>query len=117
SSDMRDLLQKAANDAHAAEAIELFCYRARKYLGAYAAVLGGIDVLVFTGGIGERAAPVREKIFMGFEFLWIQLDPQRNQVNAPLISRPGSGAQIRVIETNEDLMIARHVRPFLTRSQ
>lgn len=117
SADMRDLVEKAPNDAHAAEAIELFCYRAKKYLGAYAAVLGGIDVLVFTGGIGERAAPVREKICTGLEFLGIQLDPQRNQVNAPLISRLGSGVKIRVIETNEDLMIARHVRSFLTRSE
>jgi acetate kinase len=117
SADMRDLLEKAPNDAHAAEAIELFCYRAKKYLGAYAAALGGIDMLVFTGGIGERAAAVREKICAGLEFLGIQIDPQRNQVNAPLISRMGSGVKIRVIETNEDLMIARHVRSFLTRSQ
>jgi acetate kinase len=117
SADMRDLVEKAPNDAHAAEAIELFCYRAKKYLGAYAAVLGGLDVLVFTGGIGERAAQVREKICAGLEFLGIQLDPQRNQVNAPLISWLGSSVKIRVIETNEDLMIARHVRSFLTRSE
>jgi acetate kinase len=117
SADMRDLIEKAPNDTHAAEAIELFCYRAKKYLGAYAAVLGGIDVLVFTGGIGERAAPVRERICSGLEFLGIQLDPQRNQVNAPLISRLGSGVKVRVIETNEDMMIARHVRSFLTRSE
>jgi acetate kinase len=107
---MRDLLEKSPNDAHAAEAVELFCYRARKYIGAYAAALGGLDLLVFTGGIGEHAAPVRDKICAGLEFLGIQLDPPRNRSNAPLISRTDAAVKVRVIETNEDLMIVRHVR-------
>jgi acetate kinase len=109
SEDMRDLLEKSANDPHAAEAVDLFCYRAKKYIGAYAAALGGLDVLVFAGGIGEHAAPVREKICAGLDFLGIQLDPQRNRSNAPLISRTGAAVKVRVIETNEDLMIVRHV--------
>ncbi len=98
SGDMRDLLKKSPGDAHAAEAVELFCYRARKYVGAYAAALGGIDLLAFTGGIGEHAAPVRRKICAGLEFLGIELDPQRNDSNAPLISshrRPRESARHR----------------------
>jgi acetate kinase len=109
SSDMRDLLDKAPTDAQAAEAVDLFCYRAKKYLGAYAAVLGGLDVLVFAGGIGEHAPAVRERICDGLSFLGIWLDPARNQQNAPLISSPESRVDVRIIETNEDLMIARHV--------
>jgi acetate kinase len=113
SEDMRDLLEKSPNDPHAAEAVELFCYRAKKYIGAYAAALGGLDLLVFTGGIGEHAAPVREKICAGLEFLGVQLDPQRNGSNAPLISRADTRVKVCVIETNEDLMIVRHVRSAL----
>ena len=113
SEDMRDLLEKSPGDAHAAEAVELFCYRARKYIGAYAAALGGLDLLVFTGGIGEHAAPVRDKICAGLEFLGIQLDPPRNHSNAPLISRTDAAVKVRVIQTNEDLMIVRHVRAAL----
>jgi acetate kinase len=113
SEDMRDLLEKSPDDAHAAEAVELFCYRARKYIGAYAAALGGLDLLVFTGGIGEHAAPVRDKICAGLEFLGIRLDPPRNHSNAPLISRTDAAVKVRVIQTNEDLMIVRHVRSAL----
>ena len=113
SEDMRDLLDKSPNDPHAAEAIELFCYRAKKYIGAYAAVLGGLDLLAFTGGIGEHAPLVREKICAGLNFLGIQLNPQRNLSNAALISRNGTPVKVRVIETNEDLMIVRHVRAAL----
>jgi acetate kinase len=111
--DMRDLLEKASEDAYAAEAVELFCYRAKKYIGAYAAALGGVDLVVFTGGIGEKAAPVRQKICDGLEFLGIQIDPQRNQTNDPVISSPDSRVKVRVIETNEDLTIVRHVRNVL----
>ena len=113
SEDMRDLLEKSPDDAHAAEAVELFCYRAKKYIGAYAAALGGLDLLVFTGGIGEHAAPVRDKICAGLEFLGIQLDPPRNHSNAPVISRTDAAVKVRVIPTNEDLMIVRHVRAAL----
>ncbi|MEO6724404.1 MAG: acetate/propionate family kinase [Blastocatellia bacterium] len=108
SADMRDLLEREATDPHAAEAIDLFCYRAKKYLGAYAAALGGVEILVFTGGIGEHAAAIRERICAGLEFLGIKLDATRNQANAPVISGDDSRVKVRVIKTNEDLMIARH---------
>jgi acetate kinase len=108
SADMHDLLDKASSDKHAAEAIDLFCYQAKKFLGAFAAVLGGLDTLVFTGGIGEHAAPVRRRICEGLEFLGIALDEERNEAHAPIISRDGSAAAVRVMKTNEDLMIARH---------
>ena len=109
SGDMRDLIEKAPHDQAAAEAVELFCYRAKKYLGAYAAALGGVDLMVFTGGIGEKAALVRWKICENLGFLGIQLDPQRNQANGPVISTSSSPVKVRVIETNEDLTIVRHV--------
>jgi acetate kinase len=109
SADMRDLLGKAADDVRAADAVELFCYRARKYLGAYAAVLGGLDLLVFTGGIGEHAPAVRERICQGLEFLGISLDSSRNEANAPLISSSEGRVNVRVIQTDEDRMIVRHV--------
>jgi acetate kinase len=107
--DMRSLLEKAKQDPRAAEAVDLFCYRAKKYLGAYAAALAGLDALVFTGGIGERAPAIREKICSGLEFLGIHLDSARNAANAPVISTAGSRVNIRVIQTNEDLMIVQHV--------
>jgi len=108
SADMRDLLSKEATDAGAAEAVNLFCYQARKFLGALAAVLGGLDTLVFTAGIGEHAAPVRERICAGLDSLGIELDLQRNLVSAPIISRDDSRVTVRVMKTDEDLMIARH---------
>lgn len=109
SADMRDLLGKVSHDARAADAVELFCYRAKKYLGAYAAVLGGLDVLVFTGGIGEHAPAARERICSGLEFLGVCLDSSRNEANAPLISSSNSRVNVRVIQTDEDRMIVRHV--------
>ena len=108
SEDMQDLLKGEATDPHAAEAIQLFCYSAKKYLGAYAAALGGLDTVVFTGGIGENAATIRERICSGLGFLGIKIDAARNSVNEPLISADGSRVRVRVIKTNEDLMIARH---------
>jgi acetate kinase len=113
SSDMKSLLDRRASDPRAAEAVELFCYLARKHLGALAAVLGGLDTLVFTGGIGERAAPVREAICGGLEHLGIRLDPERNRRHAATISIDGSGCTVRVIATDEDLMIARHTARLL----
>ena len=83
SSDMRDLLGREARDEHAAEAVELFCYRAKKYVGAYAAALGGLDVLIFTGGIGENAPQVRERICVGLEFLGIDIDLRSIAVTRP----------------------------------
>jgi acetate kinase len=114
SADMRDLLERESGDAHAAEAVALFCYQARKYLGALAAALGGLDTLIFTGGIGERAAAVRLRICDGLEFLGIRIDPHRNEVHAPVISRESSAATVRVMKTDEDLMIARHTRELIS---
>ena len=116
SGDMRDLLEKAAGDGRAAAAVDVFCYRAKKYIGSYAAALGGLDVLVFTGGIGEKSAAVRSKICSNLEFLGIQLDPQRNRTNDPIISTAGSSVQVRVIETHEDLTIVRHVLKLIGRA-
>jgi acetate kinase len=109
SGDMRNLLEKMQQDSRAGDAVELFCYRAKKYIGAYASVLGGLDVLVFAGGIGERAPVVRKEICDGLDFLGIHLDAASNEANAALISSPASGVKVRVIKTNEDLMIVRHV--------
>jgi len=113
SADMKDLLDKEAADPQAAEAVELFCYQARKFLGALATVLGGLDTLIFTAGIGEHAPPVRERICAGLEFLGIQLDPRRNAASAPIISREGASVIVRVMKTDEDLMIARHTHRLL----
>jgi acetate kinase len=106
---MRELQEKAKQDPHAAEAIDLFCYRAKKYIGAYAAALGGLDALVFTGGIGERASAIRERICTGLDFLGIRIDATQNAANAPVISATDSHVNVRVIQTNEDLMIVQHV--------
>jgi len=113
SSDMKTLLEKRGTEEHAAMAVEMFCYQARKWVGALAAVLGGLDGLVFTGGIGERAAPVREMICNGLDYLGIRLDPERNAGHGPLVSADHSPCPVRVIPTNEDLVIARHTRRLL----
>ena len=113
SEDMHDLLERGSSDGHAAEAIALFCYQARKYLGALAAALGGLDTFVFTGGIGEHAAAIRLRVCEGLEFLGIRLDPDRNKAHAPVISRDDSSVTVRVIHTDEDLMIARHTMDLL----
>jgi acetate kinase len=110
SSDMKTLLDKRASDPHAAQAVELFCYQLRKTIGALAAALGGLDTLVFTGGIGERAAPVRWEVCRGLECLGVRLDAQRNEASADAISTPQSPCTVQVIPTQEDLMIARHTR-------
>jgi acetate kinase len=109
SGDMRVLLDNISQDARAAEALDLFCYRAKKYIGAYAAVLGGLDVLVFVGGIGEHAPVIRKRICDSLDFLGIRLDAPCNEANAALISPPEGRVKVRVIKTNEDLMIVRHV--------
>jgi acetate kinase len=109
SADMKTLVEKSGSDSAASEAVELFCYRAKKYVGAYAAALGGLDVLAFTGGIGERAAGIRARICEGLEYLGIRLDGGMNDGNADLISDAESRVKVRVVKTNEDLMIARHV--------
>jgi acetate kinase len=117
SSDMKTLLDQRAAEPHAAQAVELFCYTARKSVGALAAVLGGLDALVFTGGIGERAAPVRWMICRGLEHLGVHLDPAANDRHADIISTDQSPCRVRVIPTNEDLMIARHTRALLLKKR
>ena len=108
SSDMKTLLEKSTNDPQARQAVEMFCHHLRKHIGALAAVLGGVDMLVFTGGIGEHAAPVRWNVCQGLAYLGIHLNEERNTRHADQISTPDSSCQVCVIPTNEDLMIARH---------
>jgi acetate kinase len=108
SSDMRDLSARAATDPRAAEAIEVFCYQARKWVGALATVLGGVDTLVFAGGIGENDADVRERICAGLDFLGITIDAAQNKANAPVISPAHGGpATVRIIHTNEESVMAK----------
>jgi acetate kinase len=106
SSDMRDLLARESQDVRAAEAIALYCYQIKKYIGAYAAALGGLDTLVFAGGIGEHAAPVRARICEGLDYLGLKLEPQSNAVDAALISTAASRVSVRVIATDEEQMMA-----------
>lgn len=109
SSDMRELLANEAQDGRAAEAVALFCYQAKKWIGSFAAVLGGLDTLVFAGGIGENAPPVRARICDGLGFLGVEIDGARNAANAAVISNAVSRVTVRVIRTDEALMIARSV--------
>jgi acetate kinase len=115
SSDMRDLLEREATDLRAQEAVALYCYEIKKQLGAYAAALGGLDTLVFTGGIGENAPLVRERVCEGLSFLGIVLDPRRNAVNATLISPDSARVRVRVIATDEELVIARSLNSAVRR--
>lgn len=109
SSDVRDLLAQEAGDVRAAEAVALFCYQAKKWIGSFAAALGGLDTLVFAGGIGENAPLIRERICDGLGLLGIELNRKRNAKNAPLISSDAGRVKVRVICTDEELMIARSV--------
>jgi acetate kinase len=109
SADMRELLDHEATDVRAAEAVAFFCYQLAKWIGAFAAVLGGVDELVFAGGVGENAALVRARICSGLGFLGIEVDKTRNAKNAPLISADGARVNVRVIRTDEALVIARWV--------
>ncbi len=109
SSDMRDLLDREMQDVRAAEAIALFCYQVRKWIGAFAAVLGGLDTLVFAGGIGENAPTIRARICAGLGFLGIELDETRNTANEGEISTSAGRVAIRVIHTDEEWMIANTV--------
>ena len=113
SSDMKILLERKDTDVGAAMAVQMFCYQLRKHIGAFTAALGGLDLLVFTGGIGERAAAVRWEICSGLEHLGVRLDPARNDANADTISRDDCRCLVRVVPTNEDLMIARHAHELI----
>jgi acetate kinase len=110
-SDMRELL--ASTDGAAAEAVDLFVYRLARELGSLAAALGGIDALVFTGGIGENAAPIRARVCQDASWLGLDLDEEANTRGGPCISRVGSRASAWVIPTDEELMIALHTRRVL----
>jgi acetate kinase len=109
SSDLRDLLAQESDDVRAAEAVALFCYQTKKWIGSFAAALGGLDTLVFAGGIGENAPRIRERICDTLGFLGIELNAGRNATNAPLISADDSRVAVRVIRTDEEVMIARSV--------
>ena len=106
SSDMRDLLAKETSDVRAEEAVALFCYQAKKWIGAFAAALGGLDTLIFAGGIGEKSPVIRSRICKGLEFLGIELEKDLNTCNAPVISKDTGQAVVRVIHTDEEYMIA-----------
>ena len=109
SSDMRDLIARRAADVRAAEAVDLFCYQARKWIGAFTAALGGLDTLVFAGGIGENSPQVRAEICQGLEYLGLRIDPALNAAGAPVISPEGTRVSVRVIRTDEEMVIARIV--------
>jgi len=114
SPDVRDLLKREKEDARAAEALALFCYQAKKWIGALSAVLDGLDTLVFAGGIGENGGEIRARICDGLGHLGIKLDTGRNGANAPIVSKAASKATVRVIRTDEELLIARSVESLLT---
>ena len=112
-SDMRTLLQAGDSDAFAREAIDMFCYQLSKSVGALDAALGGLDLLIFTGGIGEKSAEIRAQVLAPLAHLGIIIDHERNRAHAATISTPDSRCVVRVIPTNEDLMIARHTNRLL----
>ena len=109
SSDMRDLLDREAQDVRAAEAVALFCYQVKKWIGSFTAALGGLDTLVFAGGIGENAPLVRSRICEGLRFLGIELEESQNAANGGVISTAASRVVVRVIHTDEERMIAETV--------
>jgi acetate kinase len=117
SSDMRDLLVSEARDPRAAEAVAIFCYQAKKWIGAYAAALGGLDTLVFAGGIGENAPPVRARVCEGLGFMGIEIDEKLNAANEPVISPAKSRVTVRMIHTDEEQIIARSVWSVLKQNQ
>ena len=109
SSDMRDLLEHETEDVRAAEAVALFCYQVKKWIGSFAAALGGIETLVFAGGIGENSPAVRARICDGLGFLGIELEEKHNAPNGDVISAESSRVVVRVIRTNEEQLIAKTV--------
>lgn len=107
SADVRDLLAIEASDSRAADALALFCLRARQAIGSLSATIGGLDTLVFSGGIGERAAPIRSRIARGLEHLGVRFDEARNASGAAVISADESPCTVRVLHTDEQCIIAR----------
>lgn len=116
SSDMRELLDSEAGDVRAAEAVALFCYYIKKCIGAFAAALGGLDTLVFAGGIGENAPEIRSRVCEGLGFLGVEIDEKGNAANAAVISSTNGRVAVRVIRTDEELMIAKMVRRLLEKA-
>lgn len=107
SSDMREILAAVKEDHKRSKyAFEIFCYRIKKYLGAYAAAMGGLDAFVFTGGIGENSSEVRKEVCSNLDFLGIQIDDLKNQNSEEVISAEGSKVAVLKIQTNEELVIA-----------
>jgi acetate kinase len=117
SSDLRDLLEKEDTDIRAAEAVAMFCYQVKKWIGAFAAALGGLDTLVFTGGIGENSSEIRSRVCEGLDFLGIQFDEMLNTAGEPVISADVSRAKVRIIRTDEDVGIAKAVFRILDRTE
>jgi acetate kinase len=116
SPDVRDLLARQDRDVRAADAIALFVYGVKKAIGALAAALGGLDILVFSGGIGEHAPEIRARVCEGLEFLGVAVDGPKNAAGAPLISAGGGRVQVRVIPTDEEAMMAREAARLLARA-
>jgi acetate kinase len=114
SNDMRDL--EASHDPQAKQAIDYFVFRVRREIGGMAAVLAGLDAIVFCGGIGENSHTVREAIIEEMEWIGVELDRDRNRANADVISSDRSRVRVFVIRTNEELMIARHTDELLAHS-
>jgi acetate kinase len=106
SADVRDLLERESRDARAREALDLFCYQAKKWIGSFSAALGGLDTLVFAGGIGENSAAIRERICAGLQYLGVQIDGALNAQHAAVISASGAPVKVRVIHTDEESVIA-----------
>jgi acetate kinase len=117
SGDLRVLEERAASDPRAAEAVALFCYEVKKRIGAFAAALGGIDRLVFTGGIGEHAAGVRSRICEGLGFLGIVVDPGRNAAHRPVISAPDGAVSVEVVTADEERVVMQGVLEVLGRKR
>lgn len=117
SSDMQDLLQKEKEDVRAAEAVALFCYSVKKWIGAFTAVLNGLDTLVFSGGIGENAAEIRSRICKDFDYLGIEIDEEENQKNATIISTIKSKVNVYVIPTDEEIIIAKSTQELFIHSK
>ena len=114
SADMRDLLERERTDSRAADAVALFCWHVRKAVGALATTLGGLDVLVCAGGIGEHAAPVRARVAEGLQHLGVVLDKERNDTGEAVVSPDGSACMVHVIRTDEESIIARETLRILS---
>jgi acetate kinase len=113
SSDIRDLLAAEQTDARSADAVASFCYNGRKHFAALAATMGGVDTLIFSGGIGENLPQIRARICEGTEFMGVKLDPVANEQNMAIISQKQSGVVVYVIKTDEEMFMAQTVNRLL----